>query len=252
MVPLVKYVTYDELSIFPIPMKEYERMRPLDNISILIPFTSKDESRMQVHQWIIEFYQTMLPGAEICIGHSDGTPVFSKSKAVNNAALQATRDIFVIADSDIIFEPTLIPQSVKLLQDHPWVIPYQRVFNLDQESTNRLFQMEPTWPIPFEFSGSYRHQMGWGGVNIVPRKHFESVGGFDERFQGWGGEDDAFAFSLQYVCGEVRRINASIFHLWHAPAQLINYGSNLNYLKLYLAGRESILQQIEIRKQLKT
>ncbi|MFK4998906.1 galactosyltransferase-related protein [Bacillus sp. N9] len=54
-----------------------------------------------------------------------------------------------------------------------------------------------------------------GGINVVPRKHFETVGGFDERFVGWGGEDDAFAASLNTLCGYVKRLDATIYHLWH-------------------------------------
>ncbi|MDP4105998.1 MAG: galactosyltransferase-related protein [Bacillota bacterium] len=222
----------------------------LDKVSILIPFVSNDEDRNEAFKWVKKFYENTLPEAEICIGVTEADP-FSKSKAVNHAASLATRDIFVIADSDIIYDPSLILQSVRLIEKHPWVIPYQKVFNLDAESTAELLKYEPVWPIPFVYSGRQRPQMGWGGINIVQRHQFERVAGFDERFQGWGGEDDAFAFSLLYLFGRPYRIDTSIFHLWHPPGKLTHYNSNRSYLKAYLAGTDSTLKEIEKRKNYK-
>ncbi|MDF2902778.1 MAG: hypothetical protein K0S25_416 [Bacillus sp. (in: firmicutes)] len=219
----------------------------LNNVSILIPFVSDDGPRNEAFKWIKKFYENTMPGVEICIGETEADP-FSKSKAVNHAASQATRDIFVIADSDILYDPSLILQSLKLLESRPWVIPYQRVYNLDTVSTRELLKQQPSWPIPFVYSGKQRPQSGWGGVNIVPRHHFERVAGFDERFLGWGGEDDAFAFSLNHLCGLPHRIDATIFHLWHPAGILSHYESNRNYLRAYLAGTESILKEIEKRK----
>ena len=219
----------------------------LNNVSILIPFVSDDETRNEAFKWIKNFYENTLPGVEICIGEAAAEP-FSKSKAVNHAASLATRDIFVIADSDIFYDPSLILQSIKLLESHPWVIPYQRVYNLDIESTQELLKHEPNWPIPFAYTGRQRPQMGWGGVNILPRQHFERVAGFDERFQGWGGEDDAFAFSLNHLFGLPFRIDATIFHLWHPAGILSHYMSNRTYLQAYLAGPQSVINEIEKRK----
>jgi glycosyltransferase involved in cell wall biosynthesis len=178
---------------------------------------------------------------------TDAKP-FSKSKAVNHAASQATRDIFVIADSDIILDPSLIFQSIKLLETYPWVIPYRRVYNLDTASTQELLKHESGWPIPFVYTGKQRPQMGWGGINILQRHQFERVGGFDERFRGWGGEDDAFAFSLNHLYGQPHRLDATIFHLWHPPGILSHYMANRGYLQAYLAGTESVLKEIEKRK----
>jgi predicted glycosyltransferase involved in capsule biosynthesis len=223
----------------------------LNHLSILIPFNSEIGPRKEAFHWVKRFYETTMPEAEICIGECK-SETFSKSQAVNDAAEKATRDIFVIADADIIYDPSLISQSIKLLENHAWVIPYRTVFNLDQETTNQLLNVEPDWPIlPTSYTGKQRPQSGWGGINIVPRKHFERVAGFDERFFGWGGEDDAFAFSLNHLCGFVERIDATIFHLWHPPAILTHYGSNRNLLKPYLSGTQSIMEEVEKRKKLK-
>jgi predicted glycosyltransferase involved in capsule biosynthesis len=228
------------------------KMNVLNNVSILIPFNSDLGPRKEAFHWVKRFYETTIPEAEICIGECKGE-TFSKSQAVNNAAKKATKEIYIIADADIIFDPSLILQSMKLLENHAWVIPYRTVFNLDQETTTKLLNLDPSWPIlPDDYTGKQRPLSGWGGINIVPKKHFDRVAGFDERFLGWGGEDDAFAFSVNYLCGFVERIDATIFHLWHPPAILTHYGSNRDLLKPYLSGTQSIMQEVEKRKKLKT
>jgi predicted glycosyltransferase involved in capsule biosynthesis len=40
------------------------------------------------------------------------------------------------------------------------------------------------------------------------------VGGFDERFRGWGWEDRAFFIACDTLCGH-DRISGPVRHLWH-------------------------------------
>jgi hypothetical protein len=52
----------------------------------------------------------------------------------------------------------------------------------------------------------------------VRRELWESVGGFDEKFVGWGREDSAFQMSCEAEAGPFLRVSGSTFHLWHAHA----------------------------------
>jgi predicted glycosyltransferase involved in capsule biosynthesis len=67
----------------------------------------------------------------------------------------------------------------------------------------------------------------------VPRNIFEQVGGFDEKFVGWGGEDNAFWHSCKIVSGEPLRIDGFVYHLWHEKAdksnRRVNNGRWLTY-----------------------
>lgn len=53
----------------------------------------------------------------------------------------------------------------------------------------------------------------------VWRRDFERVNGFDEKFHGWGGEDDDFRLRLIQARLGIRSIRdrARSFHLWHPP-----------------------------------
>ncbi|MFB4163989.1 galactosyltransferase-related protein [Alteribacillus sp. JSM 102045] len=186
-------------------------------ISILIPFETDNGPREKAFKWIIEFYKHNLKNSEICIGTCNSKP-FSKALAVNSAANKSTGNIFIILDADIICDPNLLLHSVQLLNKHAWIIPYTRVKNISKQSTQKLLNTSPSWPIQTALETKINRFGGVlpvGGVNVLSRKCFNMVKGFDERFYGWGGEDDAFACSVNTLCGPYKRLRTSIFHLWH-------------------------------------
>ena len=183
----------------------------------------------------------------MCIGVSDEKP-FSKAKVINKSVEKSKGDILVIADADIFFSPSLLEASIKHLDTHAWVIPFRYVLNISKKSTRDLLEIKPQWPIPINLETHPRPYAAMGGVNIVPRKHFETVGGFDERFVGWGGEDDAFAASLNTLCGYVKRTDTTLYHLWHERNNMGHYGANRELLKPYRYGKESIEKEIEKRR----
>src|ERR1035437_8821162 len=52
-------------------------------------------------------------------------------------------------------------------------------------------------------------------IQIMPREAFITVGGMDERFRGWGGEDQAFLLALNILWGPYRNSPNNVYHLWH-------------------------------------
>ncbi|RMF93420.1 MAG: glycosyltransferase [Planctomycetota bacterium] len=76
-----------------------------------------------------------------------------------------------------------------------------------------------------------------GGNIGVWRDDFAAVNGFDESFQGWGGEDDDFGARLRRIGVRPRSIagDAVAAHLWHPRVQSapkkVSQGQNIDYLK---------------------
>jgi hypothetical protein len=60
--------------------------------------------------------------------------------------------------------------------------------------------------------------ISWSCCFVVPRAVWDAIGGFDERFKGWGWEDMAFQ---SVVCGLYghERLDGDIWHLWHPRAE---------------------------------
>jgi hypothetical protein len=60
--------------------------------------------------------------------------------------------------------------------------------------------------------------ISWSCCFVVPRAVWDNLGGFDERFKGWGWEDMAFQ---SVVCGLYghERLDGDVWHLWHPRAE---------------------------------
>lgn len=219
-----------------------------ERISILIPYKSDAGYRDRNFHWTKKRYELLLPNAEICVGYSNTNP-FCKSSAVNKAAELATRDIFVIADIDIVCNLSQIAKSILALSKFPWIIPYSRINYLSLEETFKLHKMNPNIDInSIEFTNYSTPKSISGAINIVPRKYFEKVGGFDERFKGWGCEDDAFQMSLNSLYGPCGKINNTLWHMYHPPANRDNYTNNWALFNKFYKDKDTIIKYFNEKK----
>jgi predicted glycosyltransferase involved in capsule biosynthesis len=194
-----------------------------DKMSVLMPYLPDHGSRDAALHWVKKYYRTTMPGIELCIGVST-EKAFSRSQGMNKAARQATRDIFVIADGDIFYDPTILIDAAKLLKQHAWVIPFhhQKIINLSESSTKRILKSTPSWPVKAEikdYTVEKRDMNFAGKINVIHRKTYEKVGGFDERFVGYGWEDNAFQNAVSTLCGPHKRLDRKLYHLWHPPVK---------------------------------
>ncbi|HET7579913.1 MAG TPA: galactosyltransferase-related protein [Bacillales bacterium] len=191
----------------------------LNQVSVLIPYKPDNGIRDDLFKWVKAFYEETMPEVEFCVGKALSEP-FNRSRAINLAAKQATRDILVIADSDIIFDPEILTQAIPLLDQQAWIIPYSQWFDFTEPSTKKLLTSAPQWPLPkkIEVKNRFKNRayQPVSGVIVVTRENFTRVKGFDERFVGWGREDDAFRCAMDTICGPYKRLcHNAIYHLWH-------------------------------------
>jgi glycosyltransferase involved in cell wall biosynthesis len=75
-----------------------------------------------------------MPEVELCIGECQ-SELFNRSQALNIAAKTATKDVFVIADADIIYTPPFLVQATQLLDKHVRIIPFSKFLDLSKLST---------------------------------------------------------------------------------------------------------------------
>lgn len=188
-------------------------------LSFLVPFRDADGTRTQSKDWILARWQHFHPDAEFIVAPDDGVDPFNKSMAVNAAARQATGDVFVILDADSWINERAFLEAVLKLNRYPWVIPAHRSFRLTKVFSEQLLSLPPdTEELPKLVNRrSNVEQSGLvaGFCHIVPRKGFEMVGGMDERFRGWGGEDTCFTRALDVVWGRHIKMPGVVMSLWH-------------------------------------
>ncbi|WP_052475947.1 hypothetical protein [Cohnella kolymensis] len=122
-----------------------------ESLSVLIPYKPDHGHRDLLFNWVQRFYAAAMPEAEICIGH-DVSELFNKSKAVNLAASQAARNVYLIADADVFFDPAIIIEAMKQLDSYAWVIPFREAINVAENNTKAIVQSEAKWPLAVEAS----------------------------------------------------------------------------------------------------
>lgn len=139
---------------------------------------------------------------------------FNKAAAVNAGCARAAArsSVFALLDADIVVDHFFIERCMEAMIDPKQaMLPYQDAFCLDRESSDR---------IAVDVSGcdelnGYRIHHPPGGSVWVTADAFHAIGGFDERYVGWGGEDRDFIDRLAKVC-PVPRAPGLLIHLQHA------------------------------------
>jgi len=223
-----------------------------ENVSIIIPFQTDHGPREEAFEWIKRYYATVMPDAELCLGLYNGSEI-NKAKAVNQAATKATKDIFVIADADIVYDPEIIINAIELLKEAAWVVPFTEIYDIPKQATKYLLRKQPKWPLSVGIDECIK--VNWiyegfaGKLNVIPRANFEAAGGFDERFIGWGGEDDAFSHAVNTLCGKFVNCEGRLFHLWHPPAYTDTNHNNQKLLNRYISASGNKYETLKIIKE---
>jgi len=148
--------------------------------------------------------------------HQDATEAgpYKRAQTFNAGAAAARGRILVLHDNDILVPERYAAELVARCSDGFDALDLKRfIFYLTEEATARMLA-----------SGTLRgdeHSVSViqnlrGGSIAITRAAYEAIGGFDESFVGWGGEDVEF-----WERAETLRTNRfgylPIVHLWHAP-----------------------------------
>jgi hypothetical protein len=211
-------------------------------VSALIPYKPDNGRRDFLWSFVQIRYQQFLPDVELCVGLDD-SELFCRARAINEAAKQASGDIFIIVDIDVIFDPSLLRRIIDIIDSHSWIIPFSRAYRLNQAATDHLIEagLPETFTIAQE-DVEYDQIVLGGYMNVMPRNAFEAVGGLDERFKGYGFEDISLAISLDTIRGPHYRMEEIIYHLWHPWVEFYhaNYTKSHRLYQRYIAASGNV------------
>lgn len=209
-------------------------------ITIVIPFQNTNACRYRNINFVISHYRKYIPNCEIivCEQDSDSTinnidthlkfklnDFFKKGFLFNQGYNSSNNQYLFFADADCIVDPIIlesIQTYYELLNTH-LVLPYNgHVYYLNEQETNSFIENnvviynQPRWAS--------------GGVVIINSDNFYNVGGFDERFKGWGAEDDAFFNKCISLGIPNIRLDYKMLHLNHPPvsSDSSNYKNNID------------------------
>jgi GT2 family glycosyltransferase len=252
----------------------------LPDLDIIITFRATHASRVASLARVLSHYG-QLSGAEILVIEQDKAPAtlpafpaeakrlfvfnpgpFNKSWGFNVGARQSDRGLLLFADADLLLAPKALVQAVRLCRSRVAAAnPFDRLTDLDETESAQICagSSAPDWTRSDGRNTRRDNEVlnFCGGAFMIRRDVFLALGGFDERFLGWGGEDDAMAFKLKrsgQALGQVEGSTAQ--HLWHAQDDSTtfaqpHYSNNLAILKSLASIDDAAFRfQCEVQRQL--
>lgn len=140
---------------------------------------------------------------------------YNRSWSFNIAYREIDSPIMIFGDSDIIMRPSEFRAALEAADSLDVVSPYSSVLDLDRHESE--MSMDDMVSIGRPGRGETDHQKIniCGGIVIFSRDAFERVGGWDEEFVGWGGEDDMMTFKVEAAGLKAASLPFRCYHLWH-------------------------------------
>lgn len=223
------------------------------NTVVLVPRRA-DPERDEIWDWVRHFWEVQV-GLPIFEGwHTEEEGPFNRSAAINRAAESAGDwEAAVVIDADVVLYPKMIHGAVdKARRTGGPVLAYTERHQLTRQASPHILGMDPAlvdlWVAPRTWRRWTRARLrgSCSSANVVTRELWETVGGFDERFVGWGYEDIAFRVACETLSGvEMFKIPGVLFHIWHTVSEGNQPASptmlaNKEHCDRYLAARWDI------------
>lgn len=204
-------------------------------VAVCIPWFGGDDYRTNAWSCVRSRYEAM--GLTVYVGDDDtGGEWTNRARGCNNAVADALADdpeVLLIGDADTVVPPEQVWAAAHAARmTGQLVIGYTEYVKLGPRATQR-YRAGLT-----DRTGRDRikwHKHVSGAVFVTPDL-FAQVGGFDERFNSWGGEDRAFWAACMTLAGGWHRIPGTVHHLWHPPSPE-RKGSHPNRAKVRELGR---------------
>lgn len=148
---------------------------------------------------------------------------FNKAWAVNCGVVHGggPDELVCVLDGDVLPDADFLARGEgrftrqPTLQAH-W--PYRDIIFADPASSDRAVALRCATGRPAVDHATLRGvflRRPPGGCIWVRRRLFDQISGLDERFEGWGGEDNDFAWRADFL-GGVERFGDTLVHLHHA------------------------------------
>lgn len=189
------------------------------DVVVLVPRRAGNPERDRLWKFCRRRWETTHPDWRIVEGHHDDGP-FNRSAAINTAAAEAGDwDVAVIIDADVITDPTAVRAGVKVAADSGLMtVTHDTRVMLNKMGTNKVLNgFTGQWWQRSLVDTVYHDSVSCSVA--VSRELWDTVGGFDPLFVGWGYEDTAFGIACETLTGHpIVRITSVVFHLHHGLA----------------------------------
>lgn len=182
------------------------------NVRLVVPRRGDGGHRDRLWAWCRAKLERDFPDWPIVEGHHDDGP-WNRPAAVNRGA-EGAWDVAVVFDADVFLDADRVRQAVdRAHRTGRMVLPYDKRYMIGAAGTRAV--LDEGFDGPFgKFETWDRYPAFCSSCNVIPRRLWDEIGGMDERFAGWGGDDDMLYAACNALAG-VDRIPGIIRHLHH-------------------------------------
>lgn len=190
--------------------------------ALVVPWRPTSPERVAAYELTLAWYRHHLPDAQVVLadsGHDVWNLAASRNVGVADAVESGHRRI-VITDADTIPPPRGLALALKGCRDGRLHYPFDRCLYAGTDGQPGRAN---------------------GGVFVVSAAGWAAIGGQDERFTGWGGEDDQLVAAATCLTGVVRHPGIAVSY-WHPPVAgfgTARHAANLKLLARYTAAKGS-------------
>jgi len=199
---------------------------------IVVEQDSKPTVVTRLPNWVNYVFQEVAPEFQ-----------YNRASAFNLGARLAKGSILLLHDNDMIVAEDYCKEIVELVREGYEALNTKRyIFYLNKQDSQRVTQstkeLKDVTPIYIV------QNLEAGGSMAITRKAYFRIGGMDEDFIGWGGEDNEF----WQRCSTLRRWIwgfSPVIHLWHKSQPLKDCKENRNIT------RARMLEDISIKTRIR-
>lgn len=195
-------------------------------VSYIVCYRETSSDRKKALEFTLSRFQQYFPSIEIIIVEQDSKSKldidkdlfikhlfvynpgsFNRSWAFNCASKNTTKEILIFTDADIYLDKEGYDECFDAIQKFEVITPNKL------EISNVVIENEAD--VQVQFLNKRKLHSFAGGMLIITRAAFEKIGGWDERFEGWGGEDDAMSHVI-YNQLRSKTLNIPNYHIDHS------------------------------------
>jgi hypothetical protein len=150
----------------------------------------------------------------------DESPVFHRTKYINQLFRLATTPIVAVWDTDAIAIPAQVLDAAEQITQNKAVMafPYDGRFYGTNQVLSNLFRQTLRYDVFTQNVALMDLMHGYyscGGAFLVNKEKYLEAGGENENFYGWGPEDAERVRRMEIFKLPVYYAQGLLFHLWH-------------------------------------
>ena len=199
-------------------------------MDICIPWRTDHAWREHIFNWVLPAWRAT--GLDVRVGHDDGTGPINVSKALNRARAQSSSSVLVVASADHVPDVQAVVEASAAAMTHGWAPLFTATAGITLDATRDIINgtdvdvtQHITGEAPF-----------CTALLAVRADVWDGVGGWDERFHGWGCEDTAFRMVLETLYPNPPALTPRrTIALWHEAADKSRFDANVLLLNDYIA-----------------